>query len=318
MIAGTAALKLPPMPKTTILVTLTKSEKKAYLASRCLAAKDLNFSALTYGHLAVGSASSLDMRMHKLRLASNCVSKLKALETDIKSLLIETPGCNVLVFTRFTDSIASLKAFAEKSKVMKKMEWYQISSGVSAVKRQKSIRNFQDENNKKSKLLVVSYKTGQCGITLTAASRVYLLEPCLLASDETQAGGRISRLGQTKQISLVKLVSKDTVDEGIVEFHQKLVSGALKLGPNGNLPKDIYPMFLAKGSTTPPKPVIITKTTVSNLYNAMPSVTTMVRCFSPESYAWQALYKTGGFVAKQGDPTYENNLYEKAKRALYG
>ena len=111
--------------------------------------------------------------------------------------------------------------------------------------------SFQDPNNFnifKSSL----FAPGQCGITLTAASRVYLLEPCVLPSDEVQAAGRISRLGQTKAISLVRLVAKDTVDEAIIEMHQQFASGAKQFESDGNIPAACIVAMAKKGHTKQP------------------------------------------------------------------
>ena len=99
------------------------------------------------------------------------------------------------------------------------------------------------------------FAPGQCGITLTAASRVYLLEPCVLPSDEVQAAGRISRLGQTKAISLVRLVAKDTVDEAIIEMHQQFASGAKQFESDGNIPAACI-VAMAKKGHTKPSPVL--------------------------------------------------------------
>ena len=101
-------------------------------------------------------------------------------------------------------------------------------------------------------MITITYKSGQCGVTLTAASRVYLLEPCVLPSDEVQAAGRISRLGQTKAISLVRLVAKDTVDEAIIEMHQQFASGAKKFQSDGRLPPSCIVAMAKKGYNQQP------------------------------------------------------------------
>ena len=257
MIAGTAALKLPAMPKSTIMVETTSKEKQTYLNTRSkldvwnvtksyLSRKNIDISKLP-------SASYLDIQLHPLRSQTCCNSKLLALEKDISTLLHTQNGhANVLIFTRFMDSIATLRKFRSKSIVMSKMKIYEISSNSAAKARQSSIRSFQDPSNKQSKILIVSYRTGSCGITLTAASRVYLLEPCLLPSDEVQAGGRISRLGQTKKISLVRLVMKDTCDEGLIKLHAMLESGAAKYDNDGKLPPVLIPTLLKEGAAKPP------------------------------------------------------------------
>ena len=253
MIAGTAALKLPPMPKSTIVVQTTSQEKKKYVAA--VSAFDVASCTgmLLKYNPKLPQAAWLDIKLHPVRSATCTQSKLKALEKDIVSLMKTQPNANVLIFTRFKSSIATLKTFRASSTVLRNMKLYEISSNNAAAQRQTSIRSFQDPQMKQSKMLIVSYKTGSCGITLTAASRVYLLEPCLLPSDEVQAGGRISRLGQTKQISLVRLVMKDTCDEGLVKMHAMLESGAAKLDSNGQLPPVLLPLLLSQGMTAVPK-----------------------------------------------------------------
>jgi hypothetical protein len=74
----------------------------------------------------------------------------------------------------------------------------------------------------------------------------------LLPSDEVQAGGRISRLGQTKKISLVRLVMKDTCDEGLIKLHAMLESGAAKYDNDGKLPPVLIPTLLKEGAAKPP------------------------------------------------------------------
>jgi hypothetical protein len=44
-------------------------------------------------------------------------------------------------------------------------------------------------------------KAGSCGITLTAATRVYLMEPCLDPAHEIQAAGRQGRADRLKTLS---------------------------------------------------------------------------------------------------------------------
>ena len=44
--------------------------------------------------------------------------------------------------------------------------------------RHQAIRDFQ-ASEPRPKVFVLTMKTGSCGITLTAATRVYLMEPCL-------------------------------------------------------------------------------------------------------------------------------------------
>jgi len=79
------------------------------------------------------------------------------------------------------------------------------------------------------KVFVITIKAGAMGITLTAASAVFLMEPAIDPSLEIQAAGRIHRLGQTKDVLVHRMVVKYTIEEQIVKAHEKLRSGAAAL-----------------------------------------------------------------------------------------
>lgn len=70
------------------------------------------------------------------------------------------------------------------------------------------------------------------GITLTAATVVYLMEPCLDPTMEVQAAGRIHRLGQTRPVLVKRLCYKDSIDARIVELHGAIRSGAISIVDN--------------------------------------------------------------------------------------
>ena len=69
----------------------------------------------------------------------------------------------------------------------------QFTGSTSASKRDSEIRTFQNTSNGRPAVFVITLKSGNVGITLTAASRVYLLEPALDPAVEVQAAGRIRR-----------------------------------------------------------------------------------------------------------------------------
>ena len=79
---------------------------------------------------------------------------------------------------------------------------------------------------------ISTVKAGNVGMTLTAATRVYLMEPCLDPSMEVQAAGRIHRLGQTKEVFVKKLCYKDSLDGAIVHLHKQLSAGAISIVDN--------------------------------------------------------------------------------------
>ena len=246
IIAGKAALKLPSMPVSTLSVSLSSPERKAYNSLRWQ--MRLKLRKLMFGSTArqYYSASYLDRAFSQLRQASNQPSKYHALFANIRDLLKTDENARVVIFSRYMDSIDELlRSLAKPDSGLRNVSVTQIRGSVTPKIRQRAIRNFQDTANRCPRILVISYITGECGITLTAASRIYLLEPCILPSDEVQAGGRIHRVGQTKRVELVRCVAKETCDEAIVKFHAKLASGQreYQLDGQGSVPCRFLNLF---------------------------------------------------------------------------
>ena len=66
-------------------------------------------------------------------------------------------------------------------------------------------------------------------VTLTAATRLYLFEPCLDPSHEIQAAGRVHRLGQLKDVHIVRFVYKQTIEDAICELHDKVRANQIQI-----------------------------------------------------------------------------------------
>lgn len=64
-------------------------------------------------------------------------------------------------------------------------------------------------------------RSASVGLTLTCASRLFLMEPCLNLAQEAQAIGRLHRFGQTEEVEVVRFLLKGTVDERVLAMRQK-------------------------------------------------------------------------------------------------
>ena len=106
---------------------------------------------------------------------------------------------------------------------------YQFSGSSSASKRDEAIRSFQNTTNGRPAVFVITLRSGNVGITLTAASRVYLLEPSIDPSVEVQAAGRIHRLGQDKPCHVVKFVFRNSYEANTLVLHEHIRTGKITL-----------------------------------------------------------------------------------------
>jgi SNF2 family DNA or RNA helicase len=67
---------------------------------------------------------------------------------------------------------------------------------------------------------LISLKAGGFGLNLTAADYVIHLDPWWNPAVEAQARDRAHRIGQSRPVTVYRLVSAGTVEERIVELHR--------------------------------------------------------------------------------------------------
>ncbi len=92
----------------------------------------------------------------------------------------------------------------------------QINGQVSPTVRQQMIDEFSERNG--HAVLASQIDAGGLGINLQAAQVVIIMEPQLKPSSEQQAIARVYRMGQTRRVTVHRLLAKDTVDEALVRL----------------------------------------------------------------------------------------------------
>ncbi|KNC96716.1 uncharacterized protein SPPG_07926 [Spizellomyces punctatus DAOM BR117] len=70
-------------------------------------------------------------------------------------------------------------------------------------------------------VMLVSLKAGGVGLNLTSASRVYILEPYWNPAVEDQAQDRVHRMGQTREVHVIRFVVEGTIEEVIEALKRK-------------------------------------------------------------------------------------------------
>ncbi|KZT02408.1 uncharacterized protein LAESUDRAFT_730152 [Laetiporus sulphureus 93-53] len=89
------------------------------------------------------------------------------------------------------------------------------------------------KNDPGCEVLLVSLKAGGVGLNLTAAQRVYLMDPYWNPAVENQAVDRIHRLGQTRPVTTVKFIIEHSIEARLLEVQRKKTELAnMTLGTN--------------------------------------------------------------------------------------
>ncbi|KOO25070.1 DNA helicase, partial [Chrysochromulina tobinii] len=192
------------------------------------------------------------------------MTKFVALMKDLQALRADEPNMKVVVFTRFNEVqqrlvdliqgetgagglLASKEAEGQHTKPLKVLEF---NSKTPPLQRHARIKEFQESKDNGAKVMVVTYQTAAVGITLTAASRVFLLEPSLDPAQEHQAAGRIHRLGQDKEVFIKRYAFRDSIEEAVIKLHEKIKSGDIKVR-NGVFPKEAVKLMATSGAAMP-------------------------------------------------------------------
>ena len=82
------------------------------------------------------------------------------------------------------------------------------------------VNNFNDENNNINVFLIM-LKAGGTGLNLTKADIVIHLDLWWNPQAENQATDRAHRIGQKNVVEVIKLISKGTIEEKVLELQEK-------------------------------------------------------------------------------------------------
>jgi SNF2 family DNA or RNA helicase len=155
-------------------------------------------------------------------------SKLEKLEQMLEELLENNH--KVLIFSQFVSYLQHVQTSLTKNNI----DYHYLDGSTPQSQRKESVEAFQ--NGEKS-VFLLSLKAGGVGLNLTQADYVIILDPWWNPAVENQAADRAHRIGQTRPVTLYRLICKNTIEEKIIALHQKkrdlsdsLLSGTQKSG----------------------------------------------------------------------------------------
>ena len=143
-------------------------------------------------------------------------SKLNKLLAELQAMRAASPIHKALVFTQYLSTMELLK------RTMKEHDFtYQTLEGHMPMRQRK--RNLEEfRSNPDCAVFLLSMRSGAVGLTLTAASHVFILEPAINPALEQQAIGRIHRLGNThREVVVNYLVMAGSVEENLMEINKE-------------------------------------------------------------------------------------------------
>ncbi|WP_162144860.1 DEAD/DEAH box helicase [Arthrobacter castelli] len=153
---------------------------------------------------------SLDASLVDDEYAAVPSAKLDALFEQLGDVVGE--GHRALVFSQFT---SFLKKAAERLEA-EGIDYCYLDG--STRHRAGAIDRFKDGE---APVFLISLKAGGFGLNLTEADYCFLLDPWWNPATESQAVDRTHRIGQTKNVMVYRLVSRDTIEEKVMALKER-------------------------------------------------------------------------------------------------
>lgn len=119
-------------------------------------------------------------------------------------------GDRVLLFSQFSLVLDIIEAVLNTSRI----HFTRIDGSTKIDERQSLIDDFRDDES--ITVFLLTTKAGGTGINLMYANKVIIFDGSFNPQDDKQAENRAHRVGQTREVEVVRLVTKDTVEEQIL------------------------------------------------------------------------------------------------------
>lgn len=122
-------------------------------------------------------------------------------------------GEKMLVFSQFTSYLALIEAELDRQGVAH----YKITGATPKRRRLELVDAFNADD---TPVFLISLKAGGTGLNLTGASVVVHADPWWNSAAQDQATDRAHRIGQTKQVTVYKVIARDTVEDRILALQE--------------------------------------------------------------------------------------------------
>ncbi|GBM90091.1 SWI/SNF-related matrix-associated actin-dependent regulator of chromatin subfamily A containing DEAD/H box 1 [Araneus ventricosus] len=135
--------------------------------------------------------------------------KFNILDSLLPTLIKE--GHRILLFSQFTMVLDIVEEYMK----IKSYKFLRLDGQVPVAERQILINQFNSDSS--IFIFLLSTRAGGLGINLTAADTVILHDIDFNPYNDKQAEDRCHRVGQTKNVTIIRLISEGTIEEGILQ-----------------------------------------------------------------------------------------------------
>jgi len=210
--------ELPPRTEQTILVEMEPDERAFYEALRQKALAAIAALDAPDGRRKIHILAEL-MRLRRACCNPALIDPQVAIPSGKLAALLElveelrANRHKALVLSQFTGHLDLVRAALDERGIT----YAYLDGSTPASERERRVASFQDGE---AELFLISLRAGGTGLNLTAADYVVHLDPWWNPAVEDQASDRAHRIGQTRPVTIYRLVMSDSIEQRIVELHR--------------------------------------------------------------------------------------------------
>jgi SNF2 family DNA or RNA helicase len=213
------ARELPERTEIQVPIALSQEERQLYEDARLAAVAELSetgkgvrdqqhrfqvLAALTRLRLLASHPQLYDPTS---KLPSSKLRRLVELLEELRAA-----GHRALVYSQFTSHLGLVQEELARLGIRA----LYLDGSTPAAQRKTRIKAFQQGEGD---VFLISLKAGGTGVNLTAADYVIHLDPWWNPAVEDQATARAHRIGQTRPVTVYRLIARGTIEEKILAMH---------------------------------------------------------------------------------------------------
>ncbi len=205
---------LPAKYERILSTEMSKAQRKVYEAERAKAAKMLEAGGKAFDifpYLTRLRQICIDPSMY-LESFTELSSKLELLKTLIPEYLAN--GHRILIFSQFVKALNSMEAVLKTLGI----PYYLLTGDTKANDRITMMNDFNEGLG--VDVFLISLKAGGTGLNLTGADTVIHLDPWWNVAAEDQADDRTHRIGQKRNVEVIKLIAEESIEQRVIELQE--------------------------------------------------------------------------------------------------
>lgn len=149
------------------------------------------------------------------RIGTSSSAKIAALITHLKAIRSTSSTTKSVVFSQFTSFLDLIGPALTQARI----PFLRFDGTMSQKVRASTITSFTE--SRKGMVLLLSLRAGGVGLNLTAAQRVFMMDPWWSFAVEAQAIDRVHRMGQEAEVRVVRFVVRGSIEGRMLKIQER-------------------------------------------------------------------------------------------------